>query len=463
MDRRRHTNLQGALDVPGKFWLPERADDAISGRLSYDHGRIELELFGSFGRPLSQDDLPETDLILGYTEAGRCTLANCIRIGARSKILSGFDLAHSTWIATRLILGANFDRVEDINLSTVSIGFDALENWLADDPFDGSVESDSEGHPVTTVIHRYPESLAVALPGLDATLELDYRFRQNHESFHSFTWEHEAAFKIIPKGPKHLDWFFERLGDLRSLLTLLVGEAVTPTRLSGRLPDEERAEVSIFFAYTGEPPKRLVHPAQMLLTRGQLGERLPAIIRRWFEERDLLQTTVALLAGTLYTKDLPGEFRFLALTQALETFHRRTRSDRYLSAEKYVAVEEALRAAIPEGIPSDLRQALSDRLRYGNEHSQRRRLRDLLHSLDEAGQRTVSTDSKFVDRIIKERNYLTHYPEGEEPTMDGEELYYVSLRLRAMLVLLLLKVIGIEGNEAVEGLRRTRWSQMLLR
>jgi hypothetical protein len=105
MDRR-DTSLQGAFDVPGRFWLPKRSDDAIPGRLSCQAGRIELELFGSFGRPLTRDDLSETDLILGYTEAGRCTLANCIRIQGRSKILSDFDLAHSTWMANASLSGS---------------------------------------------------------------------------------------------------------------------------------------------------------------------------------------------------------------------------------------------------------------------------------------------------------------------------------------------------------------------
>jgi hypothetical protein len=46
--------------------------------------------------------------------------------------------------------------------------------------------------------------------------------------------------KVVPVDAQQYDWFSERLSDLRSLLGLLVGEAITPTRVSARLPDENR-------------------------------------------------------------------------------------------------------------------------------------------------------------------------------------------------------------------------------
>ncbi len=450
-----HT-LQGAFQARGEFWTPEKPDRQVRGRLAYEAGRIELELFGSFGQPPG-DDLPETEIILGYTEAGPCTLWRGIRTRSSSKILSQAELAHSIWVATHLFLGAHFERSDEIVFSSVSFGFDVLESWLRESPFEQSIETDSDGHTATTVRHEFPTSLTVPLPGQDAILELEFVFRRGGDLFRSITWEHEAGLKTVPVEPQHYNWFAEHLTDLQSLLGLLVGEAVTPTRVSGRLSDDERANVQVFFAYVGGRTERLPHSAEMLVSRDNLGERLAPTVATWFEQRDVLRTTVALLFGTLYTRDLPGEFRFLALTQALETFHRRTRDGLFVKVEEYAAVEESLLAAIPEGIPHDLRQALTARISYGNEVSQRRRLQDLMTSLDDASRQLVSSDPTFIERVVEERNYLTHYPEGQTPPMNSAELFYTSARLRTLLTLLLLKEINISGTEAVEGVLRTRW------
>ena len=81
----------------------------------------------------------------------------------------------------------------------------------------------------------------------------------------------------------------------------------------------------------------------------------------------------------------------------------------------------------------------------------------MTNSLGEPSRGLVSSDPEFVDRVVEERNHLTHYPDDESPPMEPEELYYASVRLRALLTLLLLREIGVVGAEAVEGLRRTRW------
>jgi hypothetical protein len=380
---------------------------------------------------------------------------------ASSKIFAPAELAHSTWVATHLFLGAHFERAGQIVFSSISFGFDALESWLADSPFEQSTKKESDGQIITTAQHEFPKSLTIPLPAQDASVELEFVFRRGGDQFRSITWEHEASLKTIPVKPQHYSWFGERLNDLRALLGLLVGEAVTPTRLTGRLSDDERANVEVFFPYVGEQRSRPLHPAEMLLSRDKLGERLVPTVETWFEKREVLRTSVALLFGTLYTRELPGEFRFLALTQALETFHRRTQEGLFLSDEEYAAVERSLLAAIPDGISSDLRQALTARISYGNELSQRRRFQDLMNSLDEASRLVVSSDPRFVERVVEERNFLTHYPEGKTPSMDSEELFYTSARLRTLLTFLLLKELNIDGTEAVEGVRRTRWYRIL--
>src|SRR5206468_129690 len=142
-----------------------------------------------------------------------------------------------------------------------------------------------------------------------------------------------------------------RLGELRALLSLLVGEPVTPTRFRAVTADSKRP-VTVVFSLTGEPSERAIHPAEMIFAYPRIADRFPAIAERWFDVQDNLSVVVSLLFGTLYASGLPREFRFLALTQALETYHRRTQPGLYVDKADYEPVREALTDAIPSGTDS---------------------------------------------------------------------------------------------------------------
>ena len=256
------------------------------------------------------------------------------------------QLPHSKWLAHHIYLGAHFERADEIGFTSVSFGFDCLERWLTRLPFEVNTEGDPANHPITTARHAFPDPPAVELPSQNAKLEFDFVFTRGGEFLRSIVWEQEAGLKVVPSEPQHINWFLERLGDLHSFLGLLVGEGVTPTRIWGRVPNV-RGSVEVFFAYVGKPLARPLHPAEMIVTGEKLGERLASTVAAWVEKRDRLQTTISLLFGTLYTPDLPGEFRFLALAQALETFHRRTRGGLFLPQEEYEPIKQSLTDAIP--------------------------------------------------------------------------------------------------------------------
>jgi hypothetical protein len=136
---------------------------------------------------------------------------------------------------------------------------------------------------------------------------------------------------------------------------------------------------------------------------------------------------------------------------------RNTRSRRPGARGYGARRREALTDAIPAGTDSSLRQALARRLEYGNEFALRRRLSELLKLLVGSSD-AVTTDPKtFVEAVVAERNYPTHYPLGQSEPMQPFECVYEAYRLRAFLTLLLLAEVGLTGQEAAQGLRRARW------
>jgi ApeA-like protein/HEPN superfamily Apea-like protein len=445
--------LQEDFELGGRFWLPQAPKQALHGRLRYADGRVMLKLLGVFSSAPAGALTDDAEFILGSTERGPCTLWRSWRSQANTTILGGEVEPYtsgSTWSANRLFMGAHFVDVDGMLLSESRFAFQQLPAWLARAPFD----VDFTGG-VVSARYEFLNDIVVPLASQNATLRIDAGLTQSGNVFEELTLKQPVEVAMEVEEPRPYEWHHDRLGDLRALLGLLVGEAVMPTRFRGVTAD--RCPVTVFFSLTGEPSERSVHPAEMIFPYPLVADRFREIAERWFALQAHLSVVVSLFFGTLYARGLPREFRFLALTQALETYHRRRHPGLYVTETEYEPVRETLTDAIPAGIESSLRQALTNRLEYGNEFALRRRLTDLLASLTGSSDAVTDDPKMFVEAVVDERNYLTHYPPGEPEPMSALECVHSSVRLRAFLTLLLLAEVGLTGQEAAEGVRRARW------
>ena len=128
----------------------------------------------------------------------------------------------------------------------------------------------------------------------------------------------------------------------------------------------------------------------------------------------------------IYNDYLFIQFRFLGLIQALETYCRRVQGGKYLPDAVPRGIAAALKAALPPTTPQDLRNSLvQGKIKYGNEYSLRKRLRELLCSLeDETTKLIADSPGKFAEDVTATRNYLTHYSsELQAQAFKGGELY----------------------------------------
>jgi hypothetical protein len=170
-------------------------------------------------------------------------------------------------------------------------------------------------------------------------------------------------------------------------------------------------------------------------------------VRYWFDLAKRYEPVIDLYLGTIYNSAAFVEFKFLALTQALESFHRRRYRGRYVPAAKYQAYTAAMLGAMDPAMPETLKTKLRDVLRFGNEHSQRKRFRRILDELGDSTYSLVSSEERktFANKIVDTRNYLTHYPTGgSRPPFAGIELHRTNQRLQVLLLILLLRELGLE-------------------
>jgi hypothetical protein len=466
----RHPTLLDSFEYEGYWWLPENSENRVPGALSFDpDGGISLHLMGSLHmderRPheIRHDPL----VILGQTtpEAMPVTLLRCHREQIRLR-LPNFSHSSSRYEAEILLVGSHYESLETVHFNSLSANYTNLEEWLSVVPFALDFPRNEEGR--LSVEARYvPTHLAdIPIPAIDSVICIRSGFSQSGDTFRSIMLENTAFFDIQPNDPCPLDWFLEQTQFLQQLLAVLVGEPVYARRLVDL--DEETSPwgIRIYYRTGFVSSQRSVHPATMTFSAHSIGEgRLPDILRLWFERRESIALLSDLLLGVEYSSPTFLEFELLAYTQALEGFHRQRFGGEYLPRETYrLCYYDRLVAAIPGELPEEMRRSLETSLSYSYQFSLRTRLQALMGNLSTPLQQLIAEDRRdFIDAVVRTRNYIAHRDEEErERTLSGGSLYWANVRLALWITILILRELGISGDDIVEGVQRSRRFQYLI-
>lgn len=195
--------------------------------------------------------------------------------------------------------------------------------------------------------------------------------------------------------------------------------------------------------------------SRVLLTLPVLKPYLPTLWSEWLSRFNKYSSALELFLSTeLYGGQLT-QFRFLAITQALESLHRARFGGTYIENGLYSSITQILSDAIPCSVPKDLRDALKSRIKYGNEFSLRRRLQQLTESIDTEIRNIMHGNlSAFINQVIDTRNYLTHYPsDAVTRVLDGIELHDATRLLRWLFLVVILEDIGVSSGVLAPQLR----------
>ena len=211
---------------------------------------------------------------------------------------------------------------------------------------------------------------------------------------------------------------------MQDLLSLGVGEPVFPTEIvavcsankqvleNGK---EFKPPIQVYYALPWQPkPPRNISSQQMVFTLKTIRERPDYYMNNWFSKAKELKPVLDIYFSLLYRENIYSEFRFLGLTQAIETYHRWRHDGKYQSDDEYLAgLYAQFLKSLPIDLDEDFRQSLEESaLRYANEYSLRKRLKDLSkHFNKDIPFRflTITKErKKFIEYVCNTRNYLTH-------------------------------------------------------
>ena len=193
--------------------------------------------------------------------------------------------------------------------------------------------------------------------------------------------------------------------------------------------------------FTKNAPKIDRH--RMLFRFVQIRKDAERIFNNWLVAYEEIDPALNLYFSTKTGAHKYIDGKFLALVQGLETYHRRTSSEKLMEDDVF----KELTCSLIEKCAESGRDWLSGRLRHGNELNLGRRIKSIIGPFKDLFGSSKDRD-KLIRSIVHTRNYLTHYDKSlEQKAATGRELWILCLRMEAIFQLHLLQVLGFTQDE----------------
>ena len=322
------------IDVEGFFWLAEKPNNKVAGRLRFDATTgAQLSLIGSFCE-LSGCSSIEPSRIHGLAGKGPIMLDGCLRV---NQTVDGCGIVREQYYAPVVLYGgnssgANFADGEPLEFSAVRLWLGHLEYWTGTPSAKVNFDSDEDGFKGTRVTCALLEkSEAVTDFG---KLELCHQVGNRSDGSPSETViKQSRSFCLQFRKPASLESIQEVCSSLRSLVTVGLDASVPitvvllhrPTHTVTECPAlvlENPRSIQLYFEFQGADVKSLENgqvPSE-LFTFEDIGGICG--IARWLEVARDFRPAIALLVSHWRIPRLYMENRFFNLAAAAETLER---------------------------------------------------------------------------------------------------------------------------------------------
>lgn len=441
------------FELKGIWWLPGNRENHIIGILKFNpEDGAYLELIGQL---LGYDEV-ETNIILGKTSDGKdITLYKCFK--ARKTFSSGgFSMA--VVYANIIFEGVHFNTEEDIRFKELSCHYSNLDEWAWMNGIKINVLAFGE----LEINYKLPSKISADIKD-DYVIEIypstetpSHRLVQKEASI-----VQRIFVKMINNQLNSFEEHRDKLRHMQNFISLGVGEPVSIIDMIGETEENKEdhdghilyPKVSIYLCIKrlAEDYKPILPPS-MLFNLRNIKDDFNIIINRWYEREEILRPVFNLYFGTLYDPDMYLEQKFLSLIQAIESYHRRTKSNNEIEPEEH----EIKINNIIESVDVQYRKWLQGKLVYSNEPTLRNRLKELLKECGLLLRLSSSREKKFfIDQVCNTRNYFTHYDISlTAKAAKGKELFRLYYILKVIIEFNLLLEIGFDNERAHELLEK---------
>lgn len=444
--------LKEEIKRSGHFWLPSNPDRKVPGKLTILYGgRIELEIDGPFDESIEtlkhflDNEDPRIERILGRVEKdGAVTLFDCfytswnISFGAPLK---------SRIFARTAILGIHCED-KALTINTLQFSIEGIDEWVG---INSIALEHNENEKTSTIKAAQPHEISVKLSN---DLMLIIRILSSISII--LMKEAKITQKIYLKLVSCEGRTIEEMISIAHKVTMLVSFATSRNvsiedvqARSERFTNEDGKPKQFSLFYQSRPfslDKPKIDIDRMLFRYPQISTNPEMVFQNWFKAYETNRPTIELYFSAVHDGYSFIDGKFLALVQAMESYHRRT-SDETVMAEKDY---EQLCNTLLVNCPAANRKWLSEKLEYGNEISLNKRIKSIIEPFEQhIG--TSKNVKKMIRKIVDTRNYFTHFDESlKSKAAHGQELLDLCNKMEAIIQLHLLKLLGFDEEQIKE-------------
>jgi hypothetical protein len=454
----------------GEWFLPSddfKSARKIAGTMTWTTRRARLELhdcFTALQGHIYGDETSTYPVVHGITLNSKLiTILDVSGFGSSFSFGHGGIRQTEKLRSSLVVIGGHV--TGDTSYTEMQVRIPGLERWLNRGGIELTMARQTNNKP-NVAIYKVENLPPEEFPIKTIAASVDFSVNRSFKNLigQNVNVTSYGLVTIKPSEPQKLDWYFEQVGKVCTLLGFLSGTPMGPDRV---VVKHEAANHSLDVLVSLRQDKlcAIEDGHEFFLLRSDLGADFAEVLGKWFEVYDSIEMPCQLAQSVLATDDLWLHVEFLSLMQALEGFHRATSSGFYLTAEDYAPIKDAILASFPKCLEKSHRQSLKSRIEYGNEISLGKRLSDLASRLDDdLRRRLFGPDGKVPRSWIDTRNYYTHWDEASrDNVLDGAPMHHAGVRLKLLLRVLYLNLLGIPSEAIAKALSgANRESQYLI-
>jgi len=449
------------FEMTGEWYLPNSAIKRAHGTLTYDpQDGLKLGLYGSLEDfPLFQT-LSNYEVILGLTSNSKqVTLYGCYMVGSSTSIVMSQEsgLPSSNYNIRFCLIGLHVQSESELVFNKLSAEIFNLGEWIGISGFQRrNIEKDLIKSDRIEVKYRQPKPIHFEI---DDNTKGVFKFISNCSNSSryqkSVTINQKVEFQVISDVKLTINDFLNYLGTFQDFLTLALYKSTYPLTitLSGEnhkttLNDNIviNKSINLYFSFKNYKPNEIPkHNFKMIFTYKDISRTFNTLIKNWYSKYNLLEPAFNLVFTQFHNQNQSSINTFLNLAQAAETFHARLYDRERMPREKY----RKMKREILELVPNKYHYWLNEQFNFGNNLNLHSRLTELTSKYSNSTLDALLGDTTlFIKNVKDSRNYYTHYSErGKNKALKGANLYYLTERLKILLVYSFLIETGIKKKK----------------
>lgn len=437
----------------GAFWLPTSPQRDIYGHLSIsDGGDIKLELTQSIDTDLKAvfGQTEGLNQIIGHVEKdGPILIDRCYRIEKKRNIAHGGLIAADIIWADRVLTSLPYDANATLHFNTFTFSIEGIDEWVG---ISGIKVDPRLEEGALTISYNQPTEVSINLEnGMQLLITFSYTIPAM-PSTKKAEVSQKIYFKLISQEACELDEFTSVASKITAFLCFVMNEIVCLERMSSTSDNLHQdigggrtapLSVGVYCPtrpYAKDEPE--INALDMLFRFTEVQDQFESIINKWIKNYEEISPALDLFfltkTGTLPTWNI----QFLTLVQSLEAFHRRTSDEKHMEENEF----EEIRKNLIKECPKKERSWFGSKLQYANELT----LRNRMQKLTDPFEKYMFGEKRplMIDKIVKTRNYLTHYDlKLEQEAAKGQVLEFLCHKMNALFRLHFLKLIGFNEQE----------------